>query len=140
MTDVRIPDDLKKLYANVCQSVVQRTKVASLCSSDQSRFFAVSAGHIQKIIEGAWDCADCLKDAIERIAKAESRLSAHTEAAELALAVLQDELDVRMGSFCAKREDGTYDRSVCDQNELADLESCEAAIKVLTDAMGAPDA
>jgi len=60
-------------------------------------------------------------------------------AIELALEVLEDELGVRMESFRAKRQDGTYDRSVCDQQELADIESCEAAIKALTDAISAPD-
>jgi len=93
-----------------------------------------------KIIEafnsGGFSDADAM--AIEYL-DVRARLAAHTEAAKLALEVLEDELGVRMESFSAKRQDGTYDRSVCDQQELADIESCEAAIKALTDAISAPD-
>ena len=91
---------------------------------------------IEAFNSGGFSDADAM--AIEYL-DVRARLAAHTEAAKLALEVLEDELGVRMESFSAKRQDGTYDRSVCDQQELADIESCEAAIKALTDAISAPD-
>ena len=86
-----------------------------------------------------YQCGRCGSSISFHYLDVRARLAAHTEAAKLALEVLEDELGVRMESFSAKRQDGTYDRSVCDQQELANIESCEAAIKALTDAISAPD-
>jgi hypothetical protein len=73
-----VPEDLLKQYVTAVRALAQRDSVKALPRGEREQFLLEAGKYINATLEGLWDAADCLKDAIERVTKAEARIVALT--------------------------------------------------------------
>lgn len=72
--EIVIAADLVENYEHACHAVGQREQFHQLDSGKQLLMLSLAATKPETLIEGLWDVADLLKDAIERLSRAEANL------------------------------------------------------------------